>query len=508
MASANNFYGNPPTNRAAPPPPKPKTTASTTASTTARRSNASRMTSRSKPGYQSARSVPASRPSGSAGATAAASSRTSPTKTKASSSAVLSGTAKNRSFASGARKPKVPSRPVGSYYGSSTATADGESVNSGAAAAVNPYASSVPSSTPTAGTTEAVDNDFDIDNDNDAWDDWGSPEAKNPTAAAAENNPHSSWAPSAAPAPAASTSDWYASGGSTATASAAPTGYTSTGFGNQTSQQQQQQQTPMQPGTGFYPNASAHQAQQPFLSGAMDSSAQTMSASNMNTGMADANSNAASNGNFFGVFMPSTTTTTTTAQQQPGGYTDSFATIEDEAPLLEELGINIPNILLKTKAVVFPFSRFGGDQIDPVAICRDGDLPGPVALLMLLGAEMVLTGKLQFGYIYVYGLCGCVAMTLVVNLISPSEAVSFWTVASIMGYSMLPVNILALVKIFVVNLINMQTLGDILACGTVVWSTMASTRLLEQGCNLREQRYLIMYPLLLFYSAFVMMTIL
>ena len=195
-------------------------------------------------------------------------------------------------------------------------------------------------------------------------------------------------------------------------------------------------------------------------------------------------------------------------QQQPGDPTDSFYSIENEAPLLEELGINIPNIMMKTKAVVFPFSRFGGDQIDPVAICQDGDLPGPVALLLLLGVEMVLTGKLQFGYIYAYYLFGCIAMTLVVNLISPSEPVSFWTVASIMGYSMLPVNILALVKIFVMNLINLQTLGNVLACLTVMWSTMASTRLLEQGCNLREQRYLIMYPLLLFYSAFVMMTIL
>lgn len=203
------------------------------------------------------------------------------------------------------------------------------------------------------------------------------------------------------------------------------------------------------------------------------------------------------------MFMPSAST-----QQQPQGPTDSYPSIEDEAPLLEELGINIPNIMLKTKAVVFPFSRFGGDQIDPVAICQDGDLPGPVALLLLLGVEMVLTGKLQFGYIYVYGLFGVIAMTLVVNLISPSEAISFWTVISIMGYSLLPVNILALVKIFVVDLINMQTLGNILGAITILWSTLASTRLLEQGCNLREQRYLIMYPLLLFYSAFVMMTIL
>jgi len=258
----------------------------------------------------------------------------------------------------------------------------------------------------------------------------------------------------------------------------------------------------MQLGIGFYqnPDAQQQQQQQPFLSGAIDSSAPTMSAMNPNSNasMTNADGNTAPSAiSSFSMFMPSAT-----MEQQPN------PSIEDVAPLLEELGINLQHMMLKTKAVVFPFSRFGGDQIDPTVICQDGDLPGPIALLLLLGGEMVLTGKLQFGYIYIYGLFGCIAMTLVVNLISPADAVSFWTVTSIMGYALLPVNILALIKIFIMNLIHMQTLGNILGGLTVLWSTMASTRLLELGCGLRDQRYLIMYPLLLFYSAFVMMTIL
>lgn len=179
----------------------------------------------------------------------------------------------------------------------------------------------------------------------------------------------------------------------------------------------------------------------------------------------------------------------------------------DEPPLLEELGINLEHILLKTKTVVLPFSRFGGDKLDPVVICQDADLAGPVAFALILGGEMVLTGKLQFGYIYGFGLFGCVSMTFVVNLMSPADAISFWTVTSILGYSLLPVNILALVKIFVINLINLQTLGRVLGVVAVAWSTTASTRLLEVGCGLRSQRYLIAYPIALLYSAFVLMTI-
>ena len=120
---------------------------------------------------------------------------------------------------------------------------------------------------------------------------------------------------------------------------------------------------------------------------------------------------------------------------------------------------------------------------------------------------MLFSGKLQFGAIYGFGLFGCIAMTLVVNLIVPTNPVSFWTVSSILGYALLPVNVLAFLKLFVVNLINLQSLGRILGILTVAWSTTASTRLFELGCGLREQRYLIAYPIALLYSAFVLITI-
>jgi hypothetical protein len=398
---------------------------------------------------------------------------------------------RNKSSLSGVRKAPVASRPVGSYYNTTSAS----------------------TAAPTVASTST---------NNSAWDDWSSPADTSTATATATTNQHSSWAGSnnnsnnnnSNPVTTATTTtndgDWYSAGGSaaTATATTASTGamYTSSGFNNNSAMQPQSQPQQQQPGSGFYQNNTMsqeqQQQQQPFLSGAMDSSAPTMMAMNANNNNIN-NGNTAGTGAMpsFSMFMPSAST-----QQQQDACT--YSSFEDEAPLLEELGINIQHILLKTKAVVFPFSRFGGDQIDPTVICQDGDLPGPVALLLLLGGEMVLTGKLQFGYIYIYALFGCIAMTLVVNLMSPNDAVSFWTVTSIMGYSLLPVNILALVKIVIMNLIHLQTFGNILGGLTVIWSTVASTRLLELGCGLRSQRYLIAYPLLLFYSAFVMMTIL
>ena len=43
-------------------------------------------------------------------------------------------------------------------------------------------------------------------------------------------------------------------------------------------------------------------------------------------------------------------------------------------------------------------------------LVADADMAGPLALALLLGGELLLSGKLQFGYIYGFGLFGCLAM--------------------------------------------------------------------------------------------------
>ena len=200
--------------------------------------------------------------------------------------------------------------------------------------------------------------------------------------------------------------------------------------------------------------------------------------------------------------QPATSKPSAQLSYQPYNATE----FDDDPPLLEELGINVEHIVAKTRSVVLPFSRFKG-TISDAAVIQDADLAGPIALGLLLGGELMLSGKLQFGYIYGFGLFGCVSMTLVLNFMSPTEAISVWTVTSILGYSLLPVNLLAAVKLLVVNLGNLQLLGQFLGFLTVVWCTIASTRLMEQGCGMRDQRYLIAYPIGLLYTAFVMITI-
>lgn len=175
----------------------------------------------------------------------------------------------------------------------------------------------------------------------------------------------------------------------------------------------------------------------------------------------------------------------------------------DEPPLLEELGINIPHIIAKSRAVILPVSR---KTKEDQHLMDDDDLAGPLFFGLLLGGELLLSAKIHFGYIYGFGMFAWLAMSLILNLLSPPDApISIWTVMSILGYSLLPVNALAAINIFI-RMKNMKLVGFTLASIIIIWCTLSSTRLFEK-LGLRDQRYLIAYPAMLVYSAFVILTI-
>ena len=178
---------------------------------------------------------------------------------------------------------------------------------------------------------------------------------------------------------------------------------------------------------------------------------------------------------------------------------------DNEPPLLEELGVNFPHIYSKSRAVLFPFGKHA-KSLESGFIENDADLAGPLAFALGLGGELLLSGKLHFGYVYGFGVSGCMAMTFLLNLLNPNGAVSMWTVISILGYALLPVNLLAGLNM-ILRVHKLGWIGMVLAVLTIVWCTTASARLFERGCNMREQRFLVAYPTALLYSAFVIITI-
>jgi len=170
---------------------------------------------------------------------------------------------------------------------------------------------------------------------------------------------------------------------------------------------------------------------------------------------------------------------------------------ENEPPLLEELGINFQHIWVKTKGVLVPFK-----EVD-LSLMDDTDLIGPLVFCLILGFFLMISGKLHFGYIYGFGLFGCIAISVVVNLMS-QKGMNFWHVSSILGYCLLPVVILSALAI----IINMRTnFGLVLAAVTILWCSLTSTRLFERTLSMSEQKWLIAYPIALFYSCFVLITI-
>lgn len=136
-------------------------------------------------------------------------------------------------------------------------------------------------------------------------------------------------------------------------------------------------------------------------------------------------------------------------------------------------------------------------------ILDDTDLAGPVCFCLLLGACLLLSGKVHFGYIYGFSMCGCLSLQGIISLMHP-VGLDFWQACSVLGYCLLPVIFLAALGI----LISMKGLfGLVLATTAIAWSTLAATRLIDAKLHLTEQYWLVAYPVMLLYSCFVLITI-
>lgn len=183
-------------------------------------------------------------------------------------------------------------------------------------------------------------------------------------------------------------------------------------------------------------------------------------------------------------------------QQQ---FTDAiqFEDYDSEPPLLEELGIRFDHIMNKTQAVMYPNKQLSEHILD------DADLAGPLCFCLGLGACLLLSGKVHFGYIYGFSVFGCAAMYTIINLIHVA-GLDFWRTCSVLGYCLLPVIALAAVHILL-SLKN--ALGVVLSVISIGWATLAATRIFDAKLRLTDQYWLVAYPTMLLYSCFVIITI-
>merc|ERR1712154_46588 len=130
---------------------------------------------------------------------------------------------------------------------------------------------------------------------------------------------------------------------------------------------------------------------------------------------------------------------------------------------------------------------------------------GPIIFILLLGFCLLFAGKVHFGYIYGFNIIGCVGINLLLNLMSENNAgIDMLHTVSIVGYCVLPIIFLSTINI-VFNLKG--KIGFLLSTFFVMWSAFIATRFFEKLTEMSHHRFLILYPMALFYACFALITV-
>ena len=185
-------------------------------------------------------------------------------------------------------------------------------------------------------------------------------------------------------------------------------------------------------------------------------------------------------------------------------YVDQNTEFENEPPLLEELEIYPDRILEKTLTVLNPFRKHGLAD-DAEFLTKDSDLAGPIVFCLMLATALFLSGNsTPFSYIYGLSVISCILMYFLLTLMTHENVYNLTGTASLLGYCLLPIVVLAITGIFL-SLHNV--LGMFSALVAVFWSSLSASRLFVGMSGDKEQRPLIAYPCALVYSIFALLLV-
>ena len=166
-----------------------------------------------------------------------------------------------------------------------------------------------------------------------------------------------------------------------------------------------------------------------------------------------------------------------------------------------ELGIDIPAIISRTKSILT--FRLSGRDVDSL------DLGGPLVYMAILGIAHLLVGKLHFGYILGWTVVGSILIWFVLSSIAGHEpegrTLDLYTCCCLIGYSLLPLVFHAVGSLL---LPRRSIVALILGVTAVVWSSQTAARLfIYRSTALRGQLPIVLYPCLLLYTAFALLTL-
>lgn len=82
-------------------------------------------------------------------------------------------------------------------------------------------------------------------------------------------------------------------------------------------------------------------------------------------------------------------------------------------------------------------------------VAMESDMSGTIFICIMFGLLLMLKGKIKFGNIYGFGLTGCAALWMLINLLmKKGHSIDLYNTISVLGYSLLPFVLLAVVNLF------------------------------------------------------------
>lgn len=183
-------------------------------------------------------------------------------------------------------------------------------------------------------------------------------------------------------------------------------------------------------------------------------------------------------------------------------YQTRFGCPEDDLPLFEELGVNVGAMMSKGKATLDVFHEPSREVVE------NNDLAGPIIFAVCIAALLLFQGKVEFNSIYCLLVVGTLGFRVLLPLMS-GVPTSLTFVTSSLGYALLPCLILAMAQAT-----QFWIYGKLpnalfpVTVAMILWAAWSASSLLCTGLQLVHQKYLVLYPCILFYSFFAALTVL
>jgi len=179
--------------------------------------------------------------------------------------------------------------------------------------------------------------------------------------------------------------------------------------------------------------------------------------------------------------------------------------IEDEEPLIQELGIDLGGV---TKRLMLVLTMQAAKQPQLMA---EADVAGALAVLLGISALHLFLGKLHFGVILGWTVVAALVMSWMFSLLAQptfsgpqSQPPGAFRTLCILGYCLIPMVGLAVAAVF----FNAGLLLAGIAAFCVLWSSylvaVIFTGFVEE---LKGNQTLVMFPALLFYAMIAILTL-